>query len=65
MFPIIPGSFGDIVAATKLALTIYKTLSDSTGSSFEYQCLMDELHSFHHALFVSTAQSMQLPSAKM
>jgi hypothetical protein len=50
MFPLIPNSFGDIVAASNLALTIYKALSDSTGSSFEYQCLIDELHSFHLAL---------------
>ncbi|KAF8955918.1 hypothetical protein BDZ97DRAFT_1708710 [Flammula alnicola] len=50
MLPFVPSSFGDIVAAATLALSIYKALSDSTGSSYEYQCLISELRSFHHAL---------------
>ncbi|KIM39265.1 hypothetical protein M413DRAFT_415872 [Hebeloma cylindrosporum] len=43
-------SFGDIVAAANLACSIYKALSDSTGSSHEYRCLIKELHSFEQAL---------------
>ncbi|KAF8967526.1 hypothetical protein BDZ97DRAFT_2073568 [Flammula alnicola] len=50
MLPFVPSSFGDIVAAATLALSIYKALNDSTGSSYEYQCLISEVRSFHHAL---------------
>jgi len=47
-----PPSFGDIVSAANIALSIYKALSDSTGSSYEYQCLIEELRSFERALRV-------------
>jgi len=50
MFPFLPTSFGDIVAAASLAFSIYKSLSESTGASFEYQCLTSELLAFHRAL---------------
>ena len=45
-----PPSFGDIVTVANIAVSIYRALSDSTGSSFEYQCLIAELHSFERAL---------------
>ncbi|KDR77207.1 hypothetical protein GALMADRAFT_435833 [Galerina marginata CBS 339.88] len=45
-----PSSFGDIIAAAGLALSIYKALSDSAGATYDYQCLIDELYSFHLAL---------------
>ncbi len=45
-----PPSFGDIVSAANIALSIYKALSDSAGSSYEYQCLIEELRSFERAL---------------
>ena len=48
--PFIPTSFGDIVTAITIAQSIYKALSDSTGSSYEYQCLIAEVHSFVKAL---------------
>ncbi|KAF8967531.1 hypothetical protein BDZ97DRAFT_527161 [Flammula alnicola] len=50
MLPFVPSSFGDIIAAATLALSIYKALNDSTGASYEYQCLISELRSFHRAL---------------
>ena len=50
MFPLVPASFGDIVAAANIAHSIYKALSDSAGSSYEYQSLIDEVHSFEQAL---------------
>ena len=43
-------SFGDISTAVSISRTIYKTLSDSTGSSYEYQSLIEELRSFERAL---------------
>jgi len=45
-----PSSFGDIVAAVTIVHTIYTALQDSRGSSFEYQCLIDDLRSFETAL---------------
>jgi hypothetical protein len=48
--PFIPSSFGDIVTAITIVHAIYTALSDSAGSSFEYQCLIEELHSFEDAL---------------
>ncbi|KAF8802570.1 hypothetical protein BYT27DRAFT_7196491 [Phlegmacium glaucopus] len=52
MLPFVPASFGDIVTAAGIARSIYKALSDrdSTGSSYEYQCLITELRSFEQAL---------------
>ena len=43
-------SLGDIATAAKTACSIYKALSDSMGSSYEYQCLIEELRSFERAL---------------
>lgn len=66
MIPLVPASFGDIVAAGNLALAIYKALSDSTGSSYEYQCLVDELHSFERALrTVELAIAISPPSGRL
>ena len=45
-----PSSFGDIVTAISIVHSIYNALSDSRGSSFEYQCLVEELRSFEEAL---------------
>jgi len=45
-----PSTLGAIVSAAKLAFKIYKALSASTGSSEEYQCLIQELRSFERAL---------------
>src|SRR6266567_5243989 len=45
-------SFGDIVSAANIALSIYNALSESTGSSYEYQSLIEELRSFVRALRV-------------
>ncbi|OBZ78346.1 hypothetical protein A0H81_02463 [Grifola frondosa] len=50
MLPISFSSFGDIVTAADLALRIAKALSDSTGSAFEYQCLVNELRSLSYVL---------------
>jgi len=50
MLPIVPSSFGDIVTAANIVLSIYKTLSDSMGASYDYQCLITELRSFEQAL---------------
>ena len=50
MLPIAPSSFGDIVTAANIVLSIYKALSDSMGASYEYQCLISELRSFEQAL---------------
>ena len=50
MIPLIPNSLGDIVTVANIAHSIYQALRDSTGSSFEYQCLIDELNSFKDAL---------------
>ncbi|KDQ59013.1 hypothetical protein JAAARDRAFT_650341 [Jaapia argillacea MUCL 33604] len=49
-FPITFSSFGDIVAAVQLAVTIAKALDDATGSSSEYQALRSELKSLSQAL---------------
>jgi hypothetical protein len=55
-FFLVPQSFGDIVTAIGLASQIYNALSDSKGSSFEYQYLIDELDSFRRSLeFVDAA----------
>ncbi|KDQ59008.1 hypothetical protein JAAARDRAFT_205996 [Jaapia argillacea MUCL 33604] len=49
-FPTTFSSFGDIVAAVQLAVTIAKALDDATGSSSEYQALRSELKSLSQAL---------------
>ena len=46
----VPSSFGDVVTAASLVHSIYKALSDSTGASYDYQCLISELRSFEQAL---------------
>ena len=66
MVPFVPASFGDIVAAANIALSIYKALSDSTGSSYEYQCLIKEVHSFEQALrIVDLAITKMPPSGQL
>jgi len=50
MFSFSFGSFGDILAIANLALCISKTLSESTGSSVEYQELITELDAVSNAL---------------
>ena len=51
MIPLfVPSSFGDIVTAANIVHSIYKALSDSTGASYDYQCLISELRSFEKAL---------------
>ena len=46
----VPSSFGDIVAAANVVHSIYMALSDSMGASYDYQCLISELHFFEQAL---------------
>lgn len=61
-----PPSFGDIVTAANIALSIYKALSDSMGSSYEYQCLIEELRSFERALrMVEYAIAATPPSGRL
>ena len=48
--PCVPSSFGDIVTAIGIVQSIYKALSDSTGSSPEYTRLIEDLRSFEDAL---------------
>ncbi|RDX42922.1 hypothetical protein OH76DRAFT_1257022 [Lentinus brumalis] len=48
--PISFSSFGDIVTAVDLALRISKALSSSTGSSYEYHYLIQELDALAHVL---------------
>jgi len=66
MLPLVPASFGDIVAAANIAHSIYKALSDSTGSSYEYQCLITEVHSLERALrTVERALTVPPPSVRL
>ena len=66
MIPLVPASFGDIVAAANIALSIYKALSNSTGSSYDYQCLIAEVRSFEQALrAVDRAISVSPPSGRL
>ncbi|KAI0765361.1 hypothetical protein C8Q74DRAFT_1371176 [Fomes fomentarius] len=44
------GSFGDIVSAADLAVRIAKALSSSSGSSYEYQQLIQELNTLAYVL---------------
>ena len=63
MLPIVPSSFGDIITAANIVLSIYKALSDSMGASYEYQCLVSELRSFEQALrFVYRAITVAPPT---
>jgi hypothetical protein len=61
MLPFVPASFGDIVTAANIALSIYKALSDSSGSSYEYQCLIAEVHSFEQALRIIDFAITKMP----
>ena len=45
-------SMSDIATAASVSRSIYKALSDSMGSSYEYQCLIEELRSFERALIM-------------
>ena len=54
-------SLGDIATAAKTACSIYKALSDSMGSSYEYQCLIEELRSFERALIMVDFAMAQTP----
>ena len=66
MIPLVPASFGDIVAAINIAQSIYKALSASTGSSYEYQCLIAEVRDFEEALrTVDLAISVTPPSGRL
>lgn len=49
------GSFGDIVSLIELTLRVRKALSDSTGSSEEYQALILELQGFSDLLSMTRA----------
>ena len=46
----VSSSIGDIVTVVNIVHSIYKALSDSVGASYDYQCLISELHSFEQAL---------------
>ena len=48
--PIVPFSAGDIVTAAMMVHLIYKALSNSMGTPYDYQCLIMELRSFKKAL---------------
>jgi hypothetical protein len=63
--PFVPSSIGDIVTLANIVLSIYKALSDSMGASYEYQCLISELHSFEQALrFVDLAITVAPPTGR-
>ena len=66
MIPIFaPSSFGDIVAAANIVHSIYKALSDSMGASYDYQCLISELHFFEQALrFVDVVITAAPPTGR-
>lgn len=61
MLPFIPTSFGDIVSAANLVLLICNALRESKGAAADYQCLIQELESFHHALNFVYAVVSQMP----
>jgi hypothetical protein len=66
MLPFVPTSFGDIVTAINIAQSIYRALSDSTGSSYEYQCLIAEVRFFEKALrTVEHAITVMPPSGQL
>ena len=50
MIPFIPNSFGDIVTAANLVWAIYTALRETKGAAEDFQSLIQELKSFHHAL---------------
>ena len=66
MIPLfVPSSFGDIVTAANIGHSIYKALSDSMGASYDYQCLILELHSFEQALkFVDAVITAAPPTGR-
>jgi hypothetical protein len=66
--PRLPTSFSDIVTAANIAHSIYKALrvSDITGSSYEHECLIKEVHSFEQALrIVKFAITKMPPSGQL
>ena len=64
--PIVPSSIGGIVTAAKIVHSIYKTLSDSMGAAYDYQCLIAELRSFEQALKnVDLAITVALPTGRV
>jgi hypothetical protein len=66
MLPIIPASFGDIVAAVSIVHSIYMALSDSMGASYNYQCLIAELRSFEQTLkIVEVAITVTPPTGRV
>lgn len=57
------GSFGDILGIAQLAFILAKTLSDTRGSSAEYQELVTELHSLSSTLeILNRVLSVRAPS---
>jgi hypothetical protein len=65
MFPFVPSSIGDIVTVANIVHSIYKALSDSTGASYDYQCLITELRSFEQALkFVDVVITAAPPTGR-
>lgn len=64
------GSFGDIITIIGLAVQVHKALSESTGSSEEYQDLLADLGSFSQllqivqsAFFLSSRGPDKVPTA--
>ncbi|TDL24240.1 hypothetical protein BD410DRAFT_786349 [Rickenella mellea] len=62
MFPVTFGSFGDIVTAAQLASQIVKALSDSCGSSVQYQELIEEVRSLSATLQMAYSAAMNCTS---
>jgi hypothetical protein len=48
--PVVAGSFPDIVTSIDIVQSIYQAPSVSTGLSFEYMCLIEELRCFEDTL---------------
>lgn len=59
------GSVGDILAVIELALEVRKALSESRGSSKEYQEIQAELDSFTDVLASTCATLSSLPSTQL
>ena len=58
MFPISFNSFGDIICAADLALRIAKALSSSSGSSYEYQYLIQEVDALAYVLQLANTATL-------
>ncbi|TFK53239.1 hypothetical protein OE88DRAFT_1358568 [Heliocybe sulcata] len=61
VFPVTCSSVGDIIAVASLALKIAQILSHSTGASYEYQCLIEELRLLGQTLQHTHAVGQLLP----